>query len=429
MLDLDYGLRFLMMAQEWTKEKTAIKWLSEGAKASLLPEYGKCTQPWSRMRLAQVASGVKDVVDLTPGTSREYDRPAPHVIEAVNKAIVEGAFDYPRSSTINELKQAIAEKYKQRYGIEVDPRSEVCITVGAAQGIDLTLRILVDPGDQVVMMDPDYGPYEPHVRTYQAKVIPVPLLERRPGEWSFDVSELRKRVSKKTKLLMMSNANNPTGILYSKEDNEAIAELAIKNDFFVLADHVSEEIIFDGAKLHNIASVPGMKERTIVVSSFSKAHNLSGFRTGYTVANRDLLEHMSSMIGEVTDGYVTPGLWAALAALKGPQDWIRKHVEDLQDRRDMMVDRLNKMPGVACGKPKGIYWAFPNIKSLEMPSHDLAEYLLTEGKVNVRPGMWYGRNGEGHLRISFCVKPEWIQKGMDQMEEALKKLKSKQKKT
>ncbi|HKM78134.1 MAG TPA: pyridoxal phosphate-dependent aminotransferase, partial [Candidatus Bathyarchaeia archaeon] len=200
-----------MMAQEWTKEKTAIKWLSEGAKASLLPEYGKCTQPWSRMRLAQVAGSVKDVVDLTPGTSREYDRPAPHVIEAVNKAIVEGAFDYPRSSTINELKQAIAEKYKQRYGIEVDPRSEVCITVGAAQGIDLTLRILVDPGDQVVMMDPDYGPYEPHVRTYQAKVIPVPLLERRPGEWSFDVSELRKRVSKKTKLLMMSNANNPTG--------------------------------------------------------------------------------------------------------------------------------------------------------------------------------------------------------------------------
>jgi aspartate/methionine/tyrosine aminotransferase len=306
MLDLDYALRFLMMAQEWTKEKTAIKWLSEGAKASLLPEYGKCTQPWSRMRLAQVASSVKDTVDLTPGTSREYDRPAPHVIEAVNKAIAEGAFDYPRSSTINELKQEIAERYKQRYGVEVDPRSEVCITVGAAQGIDLTLRILVDPGDQVVMMDPDYGPYEPHVRTYQAKVVPVPLLERRPGEWSFDVSELRKRVSKKTKLLMMSNANNPTGILYSKEDNEAIADLAIKNDFFVLADHVSEEIIFDGAKLHNIASVPGMKKRTIVVSSFSKAHNLSVFRTGYAVANRDLLEHMSSMIGEVTDSYVTP---------------------------------------------------------------------------------------------------------------------------
>ena len=411
------------MAQEWTKKKAALKWLSGGAKASLLPEYGKCTQPWSRMRLAQAASGVKDIVDLTPGTSREYDRPAPHVIEAVNKAIVEGAFDYPRSSTINELKQAIAERYRQRYGVEVDPRSEVCITVGAAQGIDLTLKILVDPGDEVVMMDPDYGPYEPHVRTYEARVVPVPLLERKPGEWSFDVSELRKRVSKKTKLLMMSNANNPTGILYSKEDNEAIAELAIKNDFFVLADHVSEEIIFDGAKLHNIASVPGMKERTVVVSSFSKAYNLSGFRTGYAVANPDLLEHMSSMIGEVTDGYVTPGLWAALAALKGPQDWIRKHVESLQNRRDMMVNRLNKMLGVACGKPKGIYWAFPNIKSFGMPSHDLAEYLLTEAKVNVRPGMWYGRNGEGHLRVSFCVNPEWIQKGMDRMEEALKKLK------
>lgn len=423
MLDLDYAFRFLMMAQEWTKKKTAIKWLSRGAKASLLPEYGKCTQPWSRMRLAQVASGIKDVVDLTFGTSREFDRPAPHVLEAVYKAIADGAFDYPRSSTISELKQAIAERYAKRYGVEADPRSEVCITVGAAQGIDLTLRILVNPGDQALMMDPDYGPYEPHVRTYQARVVPVPLMEQKPGKWRFDITELGKRVSKKTKLLMMSNANNPTGILYSKEDNEAIAELAQKYDFFVLADHVSEEIIFDGAKLHNIASVPGMKERTIVVSSFSKAHNLSGFRTGYAVANRDIVEHMSSMIGEVTDGYVTPGLWAALAALKGPQDWIREHVESLQKRRDMMVDRLNRMPGVVCGKPKGIYWAFPNIKGVGMPSHDLAEYLLTEGKVNMRPGMWYGRNGEGHLRVSFCANPEWIRKGMDRMEEAINKLK------
>jgi aminotransferase len=200
--------------------------------------------------------------------------------------------------------------------------------------------------------------------------------------------------------------------------------LATKYDFFVLADHVSEEIIFDGAKLHNIATIPGMKERTVVVSSFSKAHNLSGFRTGYAIAHPELLEHMSSMIGEVTDGYVTPGLVAAFAALTGPQDWIRKHVESLQERRDMMVDRLNKMPGVACGSPKGVYWAFPNIKALGMPSHEVAEYLLTEGKVNVRPGFWYGRNGEGHLRISFCMNPEWIRKGMDRMEEAIRRLKS-----
>ena len=410
------------MAQDWTKRKMAVKWLSEGAKASLLPEYGKYTQPWSRVRLAELASGIKDVVDLTPGTSREYDRPAPHVLEAVNKAIAGGAFDYPRSATINELKQVIAERYRNRYGVEVDSRSEVCITVGAAQAIDLTLRILVNPGDEVLMIDPDYGPYEPHVRTYRAKVIPVPLAERKPGEWSFDVSELGKRVTKKTKLLMMSNANNPTGILYSKEDNEAIAEFAKKYDFFVLADHVSEEITFDGAKLHNIATIPGMKERTIAISSFSKAHNLSGFRTGYAIANSELVEHMSSMIGEVTDGYVTPGLWAALAALKGPQDWIREHVESLQARRDMMMNRLNKMPGVVCGKPKGVYWAFPNIKGVEKPSHDLAEYLLTEGKVNVRPGFWYGRNGEGHLRISFCVNPDLIQKGMDRMEDAIRKL-------
>jgi aminotransferase len=255
-------------------------------------------------------------------------------------------------------------------------------------------------------------------------VVPVPLDEKL-GEWSFNPEELRKRVSKRTKLLMRSNANNPGGILYTKQQNEAIAELAIKHDFFVLEDLVSEEIIFDGASLHNIASIPGMQERTIVCSSFSKGHNLHGFRIGYGIANKTITRYMSSAVGWTTDGIVTPGVVAALAALKGPQDWIREHARSLQQRRDMMVDRLNKMDGVVCSRPQGIYWAFPNIKALGMPSHDLAEYLLVEGKVNTRPGMWYGRNGEGHLRLAFCVDPEWIKMSMDRMDEAIKKLKAK----
>jgi len=410
------------MAEEWTRKKLSFKWLSEGAKSSLTPEYGKYTQPWSRHRLAQVAKSVKDVVDLTPGTSRGYDRPAPHVIEAVQKAIADAAFDYPSSKLTADLRKAISEKYVSRYGVEADPQTEVCLTVGAAQGIDCALTILLNPGDEVLMMDPDYGPYEPHLRYRQGKVVPVPLDESRPGEYTFNIETLRKRITKKTRLLMMSNANNPAGFLYTKEENEAIAELAIKHDFFVVADHVSEEILFDGLNLHNIATVPGMKERTVVCSSFSKAHNLSGFRMGYAIANSELIEHMNTLIGCTTDGLVTPGCVAALAALTGPQDWIRKHVEDLQKRRDLMVDRLNEMKGVACSRPQGIYWAFPNIKALDVSSHDLAEYLLTEGRVNVRPGIWYGKNGEGHLRISFCVDWEWIKKGMDRMEAAIGKL-------
>lgn len=414
------------MAQEWTRKETDFKWLSEGAKASLLPEYGKYTQPWSRTRLAEVAHGLKDVVDLSVGTSKAYDRPPVHVLEAVKKALDVDAFDTATGhKAAADLKQAIAERYRAKYGIEVNPQSELCITVGAAQVLDATLRILVNPGEEVLMFDPDYGPYEPHVRFHHAKVVPVPLDEKKPGQWSFDPEQLRKKITKKTKLLMMSNANNPGGILYTKQQNEAIAELAIKHNFFVLADHVSEEIIFDGATLHNIASVPGMQERTIVCSSFSKGHNLHGFRIGYGIANKTITRYISSLVGWTTDGIVTPGVVAALAALKGPQDWIREHVQSLQKRRDMMVDRLNKMPGVACGRPQGIYWAFPNIKGLGLPSHDLAEYLLVEGKVNTRPGMWYGRNGEGHLRLAFCVDPQWIEKSMDRMDEAVKKLKSK----
>jgi aminotransferase len=413
------------MAQEWTKKEMAFKWLSEGAKASLLPEYGKYTQPWSRARLAELARGLKDVVDLSVGTSKAYDHPPAHVLEAVKKALDVDAFDTSTGhKAASELKEAIAARYRNKYGIEVNPQSEVCLTVGAAQVIDSTLRILVNPGDEVIMIDPDYGPYEPHVRFHQARVVRVPLDEKKPGEWSFDPEQLRRRVTKKTKLLMMSNANNPAGILYTKEQNEAIAELAMKKDFFVLADHVSEEIVFDGLTLHNIASVLGMQERTIVCSSFSKAHCLHGFRIGYGIANKTIIRHMSSVVGWTTDGIVTPGVVAALAALKGPQDWVREHGRSLQKRRDMMVDRLNKMDGVACGRPQGIYWTFPNIKALGMPSHDLAEYLLVDGKVNTRPGMWYGRNGEGHLRLAFCVDPEWIETAMDRMDEAVKKLKA-----
>lgn len=410
------------MAQEWNREHTAIKWLSDGIKASLLPEYGKDTQAWSIFRLKELSKDLEDVVDLNVGTSRGYDRPAPHVIEAVNKAIPAGAFDYPPSKLVNDLKHAICETYEKRYGLKTDPESNVCLTVGAAQAIDFTIRVLVSPGDEVLMIDPDYYPYEPHVRSFQAKVVPVPLTERKPGEWNFEPDELRRRVTRKTKLLMMSNGNNPTGMLYTKEQNDAIAELAIENDFFVLADHVSEQILFDGATFHSIATIPGMQERTIVCYSFSKAQNLSGFRTGYAIANREIVQHMDSLSEWTTDGPTTPGCVAALATLTGSQEWIREHVEDLQKRRDLMVDRLNKMPGVVCGRPRGVYWTFPNIKALGMPSHDLAEYLLTEGKVRVKPGFWCGRNGEGHLRISFCVDWEWIRKGMDRMEEALEKL-------
>jgi aspartate/methionine/tyrosine aminotransferase len=131
---------------------------------------------------------------------------------------------------------------------------------------------------------------------------------------------------------------------------------------------------------------------------------------------------MNTISEWATDGPVTLGCVAAIAALRGPQDWIREHVQDLQRRRDFMVDRLNKMPGVACGSPKGVYWAFPNIKAIGMTSHDFAEYLLTEAKVKVKPGFWCGRNGEGHLRIAFCVDWEWIKRGMDRMEKATKKL-------
>jgi len=256
-------------------------------------------------------------------------------------------------------------------------------------------------------------------------MLPIPLLEESPGKWNFDAGELEKKVTPKTKLIIISNANNPTSYLYTKEDNEAILEIAEKNDFFILSDQVSEEILFDGAEYHSIASLPDAMNRTIVCSSLSKLYCLSGLRVGYVVAPKKIIEYVNIIVGWNTDGIVTPGIDAALALFKNKEKtnrFIQETLLDLQKRRDYMNKRLRKMEGVIPNIPKGLYWAFPNVRSFNVPTQQLSEFLLQEEKVYVRPGTWYGRNGEGHLRISFCVAPEKIRKGMDRMEAGLENL-------
>lgn len=414
------------MWKEWIDERLKLKWLSGGMKKSILEDYGETNQRWGRYRLAQIKSELSDVVDLAAGSQRGYMKPSQPALDAIHTAIDKGAFDSVsmRPGKLVEAREAIADKFTSLYGIEVDPKSEVTLTVGAAFVIDATLRILVDPGDEVLVMDPDYATYEAQTASYRAKIVPVPLKEEPLGKWRFYVDELEKRATPKTKLLMMSNANNPTSYLYTKEDNEAILEIAKKNDFFILSDQVSEEILFDGCKYHSIASLPGALNRTIVCSSLSKLYNLSGFRVGYAIANKQVIEQMNVITGWVTDNIVSLGADAVTAIFRNKEkteQYVKNVLADLQKRRDYMIGRLSKMDGVIPNHPTGIYWAFPNVASFGVSSQQLAEFLMREGKVYVRPGTWYGRNGEGHFRLSFCVAWDWIREGMDRMERALEK--------
>jgi len=416
------------MWKNWIDERMNLKWLSDGMKKSILAQYDESCQRWGRLLLSQIKSKQTDVVDLAGGTQRGYTKPPEHVLETIHKGIDEGSFEYPKDEKVAEFRYLVAEKLKDMYGLDLNPRSEIALCVGASTALDAALRIFVNPGDEVIIMDPDYATYEAQAASYNAKVISVPLKEVKPGEWDFNFEDLEKRVSQKTKLLMISNANNPTSYLYTEKNNEDILELANKNDFYILSDQVSEEILFDGAKYHSIASLPEAMNRTIMCSSFSKLYCLSGLRIGYIAANNKIIEQLNQIIGWTTDGIVTPGVDAGIAVLKNKEktrEFIKNTLESLRKRRDYMNERLGKMEGVIPNNPKGLYWAFPNVKSFKIPTQQLAEFLMQEEKVYVRPGTWYGRNGEGHFRISFCMDPEWIRKGMDRMESGLEKISKK----
>jgi aspartate/methionine/tyrosine aminotransferase len=275
------------------------------------------------------------------------------------------------------------------------------------------------------MIEPDYVTYMPQVASTGARPIPVPL--HFDGEWRFEIEELEKRANPMVKLLMMSNADNPGGFHYTEEDNKAIAELAEKYDFMVLSDQVSEEFILEPekSKYHSIASIPGMEERTIISGSHSKMYGLGPLRTGWVVSNKDFIENLYWFLMWVNDGVVGSAVDASLAILQGGNEtetWVKTVNERLRKRRDHMNKRLAEIEGVIPNTAQGIYWAFPWVGSFGMSSHRLAEYLLKEVNLFVRPGTWYGHTGEGHFRLLFAIPEDWIDEAMDRMHKGLSKL-------
>jgi len=425
------------MWREYLNHEIGHRWMSTNFKGALLryPSYSKINYLWGRARLENIESELvkkgEKILHLNGGIEETLEDgklifAGPP--EWIVKEVCEGLKTY-RNYAKNqiEVKQLIAEWYRNEYNLEIDPSSEIALVPGASFGVDSCVRIIAGPGDEVLIMDPDYVTYRAQVASIGAKPVPVPLKENN-GEWEFNIEELEKRISPMTKLLMMSNANNPSGFLYTKEDLQHIAELAQRYDFMVLHDQVAEEFILDsdeGYRLTCLASLQNMKERTIVTSSFSKMYNIGFWRAGWVVANKHICEMVLRVMWWVTDGPVTPGIDAALAILKNRKErkkYVSKKLATLKRNRDYMKKRLGEMGGVVPNTPRGHYWAWPNVSAFGMTSQELAEYLLKEWKLSVRPGTWYGANGEGHFRLSFYIPLDYMEKALDRMKEGLGKL-------
>ncbi|MBM3465973.1 MAG: pyridoxal phosphate-dependent aminotransferase, partial [Armatimonadetes bacterium] len=320
-------------------------------------------------------SKIDDLISLGLG---EPDMDTPDFVkEAAHRAIDGGHNRYTANAGLIELRQAVADKMRIENHVSYDPETEVIITVGAINAIHLAILSLINPGDEVLLPDPFFVAFEPCVIMAGGKAVHVPLREE--NEFRLAVSDLEASLSPRTKMVIVNTPHNPTGSVLTRGDLEAIADFARRHDLFVLSDEVYEKLVYDGAEHHSIASLPGMRERTVTIHSFSKVYCMCGWRIGYAASTRHIVDQMVKLQQFNSVHAPSYSQHAALTALRGSQDFLRDMVAEFDQRRRYTVERLRAMDGIHCVMPMGCFYAFPNIREIGLSSGDLASHLITEG--------------------------------------------------
>ena len=360
----------------------------------------------------------KEVVHLEIGEP-DFDTPK-NIREAAKTAIDKGFTHYGPSAGLPELRKTIAEYIGKTRNISVDP-DEVVVTPGAKPIIFFSILTWLRPGDEVILPSPGFPIYESMVNFVGAKPVLLPLREE--NNFSFTVDDFKKLVTPLTKMVILNSPQNPTGGVVDMETLKGIAGvIAGDDDILVLSDEVYSEIIYEG-KHSSIASIPEMKDQTIILDGFSKTFAMTGWRVGYGVMNKEIAQHIARLQTNSTSCTASFTQMACIEALKGPKDDVLKMVKEFKTRRDVIVDGLNKIPGFTCKRPHGAFYVFPNIKGTGKSSKDLAEYLLNEGGVAALSGTSFGAYGKGYLRFSYANSVENIKRALAKIEDAMKRIK------
>jgi aspartate aminotransferase len=357
----------------------------------------------------------REVVHLEIGEP-DFDTPA-HIIEAACDALHHGATHYTPAAGIPQLREAIAAALGPTRGYEIDPR-QVVVTPGAKPIMFYVLIALAEPGREVIYPNPGFPIYESMINFMGAKAVPLPLREER--DFRFDVEELRSLINDRTALIILNSPQNPTGGILEKEDLAAIAEICVERDIPVLTDEVYEHILYDG-DFSSITSFEGMKpsERSIILHGFSKSYAMTGWRLGYGVMPIPLAEHVTRLMVNSNSCTSASTQFAGVAALQGPQDSVRGMVAAFRERRDVIVQGLNEIPGIRCANPRGAFYVFPNISGTGMDSRTAEGFFLNEAGVACLSGAAFGQYGEGYLRLSYANSVENIRKALERMRAAL----------
>ncbi|GHC72220.1 pyridoxal phosphate-dependent aminotransferase [Limoniibacter endophyticus] len=347
-------------------------------------------------RAAALAGSGKDLIHLELG--RPYHDTPSHIKQATIKALEEGHVHYSDLQGIPELREALAKKLAAGNALDYKP-SELIVTNGLTQASFAAFMALLDQGDEAILLEPYYPQHIGKIELAGAK----PVYAQLDKEAGFRIRRdlIEKHITPASRVIVLVNPVNPTGRVYSRDELQIVADLAIEHDLVVICDEVYEQIVFDGVSHISIASLPGMRERTVSLFAFTKAFAMDGWRLGYLAADASLIGALLKMTASEVTHVNTFIQHGAIAALTGPENVLADMVEDDRRKRDLVVKRLNQMPGVRCTMPEGTIYAFPDISETGLTSREAAEDILQRTGVVLEAGSFYGSQGEGHLRVCF----------------------------
>ena len=351
----------------------------------------------------------RSIVHLEIGEP-DFDTPA-HIKEAAKQALDAGATHYGPSAGLPELREAIAKHMGETRGVPVSPE-EVVVTPGAKPIMFFTILALVGEGDEAIYPNPGFPIYESVIRFVGGVPVPIPL--REATGFGFDLDVLERRLSPRTKLIIVNSPQNPTGGVLDRVQLERIAALAAERGIPVLTDEIYRQFLYEG-EFVSLLGMRGMRERTIVLDGFSKSYAMTGWRLGYGVMPPALAEHVTRLMVNSASCTASFVQLAGIAALQGDQTPVARMVAEFKRRRDLLVDGLNALPGVSCVRPRGAFYVFPNITGTKRPAAEVAERLLNEAGVAVLSGAAFGEHGEGYLRLSYANSEANLRLALERM--------------
>lgn len=367
-------------------------------------------EPSGIRKFFDIVAEMDDAISLGVGEP-DFDTPW-HVREEGIHSLERGRTFYTSNSGLKELREEIIRLIKRRYDVHYDPVSECMVTIGGSEAIDIAMRVMLSPGDEVLIPQPSYVSYVPCCIMAGGTPVPIELEEK--DEFRLTPEKLAAKITPKTKILVLPFPNNPTGAIMEYEDLAKLVPIIEEHDLYVISDEIYSELSYKG-KVHSIIEFPGMRERTVYINGFSKAYAMTGWRLGYACAPQMILQQMLKLHQFSIMCAPTTSQYAAVEALRNGDEDIARMREAYDQRRKYLVSRLREM-GMECFEPYGAFYVFPSIKRFGMSSDEFATRLLREEKVAIVPGTAFGACGEGYMRISYAYSLQDLKKALERME-------------